>query len=70
MTAELVNLRRVRKAAARDAEARAAAANRVRFGQPNAERDSARREADRAARALDGNRIARTGDAEERDHGA
>ena len=70
MTAELVNLRRVRKAAARDAEARMAAANRARFGRSRAERDAAHREADRAGKVLDGNRIARTDDAEGQDHGA
>jgi hypothetical protein len=57
MTAELVNLRRVRKAMARAEDARVAAANRARFGQPGAQRDAIRLEADRAARALDGNLI-------------
>jgi hypothetical protein len=62
MTAELVNLRRVRKAMTRDADARVAAANRAWFGQPKTERDAARLEAGRAARALDGNRISEDGD--------
>jgi hypothetical protein len=70
MTAEIVNLRRARKSAARDSEARVAAANRARFGQPKAERDAVRREADRAARTLDGNRVVRDGDGGQKDHGA
>jgi hypothetical protein len=42
---------------ARAEDARVAAANRARFGQPGAQRDAIRLEADRAARALDGNLI-------------
>lgn len=65
MSAEIVNLRRVRKAAARDAEARSAATNRARHGQSRAARESVRAEADLAARRLDGSKVARPTDAED-----
>jgi hypothetical protein len=64
MSAAIVNLRRARKAASRDAEARAAAANRVRHGQSKAAREAARAEADLAARRLDGSKVARPADGE------
>jgi len=55
--AEIVNLRRARKAKAR-AEAEAEAeANRRRFGRPKAERYKRAAEADIAARRLDGHRL-------------
>lgn len=57
MSAELVNLRRARKARLREEDERRAAENRARFGRPRAERDAQSAEADRAARALDGSRI-------------
>jgi hypothetical protein len=54
--AEIVNLKRARKAAARrDAEA-AAAANRVRFGLGAAERARMAAEADKARQTLDGHK--------------
>jgi len=52
--AEIVNLRSVRKARARTRAEAEAAANRAKFGQTRAERDLARREAERAARVIDG----------------
>lgn len=52
--AEIVNLRMARKAQQRAAAARAAAANRAKFGQTRAERDGHQAEAERAARTLDG----------------
>lgn len=58
MTADIVNLRRARKARARDAQALEAAANRVRFGEAKDTRDLRRLEAARATRALDAGRIA------------
>ena len=52
--AEPINLNRARKARARtDAKAQAAE-NRVRFGRTGAEKATARAEAERGARALDG----------------
>ena len=54
---EIVNLRKVRKQAKKQQEVDRAAANRLRFGRPKAERDG---QADRTAklnRLLDGHRI-------------
>ncbi len=64
MSAEIVNLRQARKAASRDAEARAAAANRVRHGQSRAAREAARAVAELAARRRDGSKGARPSDGE------
>jgi hypothetical protein len=52
--AEVINLRRARKARARDAAADAATVNRAAFGRTKAERDAAAVEAERQARLLDG----------------
>ena len=53
MSAELVNLRRARKAKAREAAAEVAAANRTRHGRPEAERELERARALHAERELD-----------------
>ena len=50
---ELVNLRRARKAKARETAAEAAAANRARHGRPKAERELDRARALQATRELD-----------------
>ena len=55
--AELINLRRIRKRLARDADAQAAAASRAKHGQTRHERGVAKAEADSASRTLDGARI-------------
>ncbi len=52
--AELINLNRARKVKARQAASMEAAANRARFGLTKADKFAARREADKAARDLDG----------------
>lgn len=54
--AEVVNLRNVRKAKARDAAAARADTNRAAFGRTRAERDAADAQAERQARTLDGAR--------------
>ncbi len=51
--AEIVNLRRARKAKLRQAEAAEAAANRARHGRTAAERERERMLAEQARRALD-----------------
>lgn len=53
---EVVNLRRARKAKSRSDAEVAAAANRLRFGRTQAEREVEALEAGRAARLLDGAR--------------
>ncbi len=55
--AEIINLRRMRKARAREDAAATAAANRVAFGRTNAERAAAKAEQERQERALDGARL-------------
>jgi hypothetical protein len=65
MSAEIVNLRRARKAASRDAEAREAAANRARHGQSKATRDATRAQTELASRRLDGSKLSRRRDAED-----
>ena len=57
MSAELVNLRRARKAKTREAAAEAAAANRRRHGRPKAERALEHARALRAEHELDGKKI-------------
>jgi hypothetical protein len=57
MSAELVNLRRARKARRRAEAAADAAANRARFGGSLADRTWTQRETARAERAFDGHRI-------------
>ena len=56
--AELVNLRRVKKARARAEQAREAAANRAKFGQTKAEKATRESEQHRAARLLDQTKLA------------
>ena len=53
---EVVNLRRVRKARARDQAEAQAAANRAAFGRTLADKQADRAEIDRRARELDGAR--------------
>lgn len=64
MTAEIVNLRKARKAKARDAQEARAAENRILFGRTKAERKSVQTEQDRARRTIEGHRLdgARDGD--------
>ena len=57
MTAEVVNLRRVRKAKARDERAAEADANRARHGRTRAERDGHAVAAERLTRVLDNHRL-------------
>jgi len=52
--AEIINLRRARKTAARGDKEAEAAANRLAHGRTRAEREASRAEAARAARLLDG----------------
>lgn len=54
MSAEIVNLRRARKAKARSDKEATAAANRVKFGRPKAEREIVDAKRDLAERRLDG----------------
>jgi hypothetical protein len=56
---EVVNLRLVRKAAARKAKETVAATNRLAHGRTRAEREATAAEAARAARLLDGARLER-----------
>lgn len=61
--AEIVNLRRARKAKARAADAARAAENRVRFGQPKAVRARADAEDKLATQRLEGHRREPPGEA-------
>lgn len=54
--AEIVNLRRARKARDRAADEARAAGNRAKFGRPKADRDRMAAEAERAAARLEGHR--------------
>jgi hypothetical protein len=54
---DLVNLKQVRKRAARDQSEKKAAANRARFGRTKSERIQDERRADRASDLLDQHRI-------------
>ncbi len=54
--AEIVNLRRARKAQVRDEKAKEAKANRVTHGTPKSLRDLAKAGSDKAARDLDGHK--------------
>jgi hypothetical protein len=56
MTAEVINLRRARKAKARDERQRTAAANRAAFGQSKAAKTQRTSERERAERTLEGHR--------------
>jgi hypothetical protein len=57
VSAEIVNLRRVRKAAKRDAADARAAENRVAFGLSTAERERLREEQSRGEKHLDQHRL-------------
>jgi Domain of unknown function (DUF4169) len=57
MTAEIINLRKVRKSKARDAKASQASANREKFGLTKIERARSATEAARSATLLDGAKI-------------
>ncbi len=54
MTAEIVNLNKVRKARERAEKAKTAQDNRAKFGRAKAEREMAARELDQRTSALDG----------------
>jgi hypothetical protein len=60
--AEIVNLRRVKKARARRKEAAEAAANRARHGRTREERAAEALDGERRDRALDGARLSRDGE--------
>lgn len=53
MTADIVNLRRARKAKARDDKRARADTNRVAFGRTKAEKEQTRAERERAGKSLD-----------------
>ena len=55
--AEIINLKRKRKTAARLAEQQQAAENRARFGRAKSKRNEARAEAERATREVDGKKL-------------
>ncbi len=57
MTAEIVNLRKARKARDRSAREAEAAENRTKFGRTRAEREIAAARDDLAVRRLDGHRL-------------
>lgn len=56
MSADLINLRRARKAKARDEKERQAKTNRLAFGRTKAEKKETAAERDRALRAIDAHR--------------
>ncbi len=60
--ADIINLRRARKAKARAGAQIAAAANRTKFGLTKRARDQADGQRDRAARKLDGHRLTSPGE--------
>ncbi|MBN8994540.1 MAG: DUF4169 family protein [Rhizobiales bacterium] len=62
MTAEIVNLRRARKAKTRAEKEREAEANRIAFGRTKAERKATAAERERAGRAIDSHRREPTGE--------
>jgi hypothetical protein len=55
--AEVINLKRVRKAKARSEQQKTAAENRRRFGRTKAEKAADRGAADRAGRSFDGKQL-------------
>jgi hypothetical protein len=57
MSAEIINLRRARKAKARDAADAEAQANRIAFGRTKAERSASEADRTLAARKLDAHRL-------------
>jgi hypothetical protein len=60
--AEIVNLRRLRKAKLRAEKEQAATDNRLRYGTAKVRRDLARSERERADRAIEGHKITPTDD--------
>jgi hypothetical protein len=64
MTADVISLRRARKAKDRSEKDRIAAANRAAFGRTRAEKSRQTAERGRQMRALDGNRRAEQGEDE------
>lgn len=56
MPADVVNLRRARKAKSRDERGKEAAANSIRFGRTKAEKAKQTAETERVARRLEGHR--------------
>ncbi|MFC4625393.1 DUF4169 family protein [Daeguia caeni] len=56
---EIINLRQFRKRKARDAKERQAEQNRILFGRTRAEKELASREAEKAERFLERNRLER-----------
>ena len=54
---QVINLNKVRKAKSKAAKSQLAAENRVRFGLTKAEKQQARREAEDAAKKLDGHHL-------------
>jgi hypothetical protein len=54
--AEIVNLNRVRKAKARDEQAKTADVNRVKFGRNKAEKQLDKLEAERSEKSFDGHK--------------
>lgn len=65
--AEIVNLRRLKKARARDEAATLAASNRARHGRTRAEREATEAETRRTDKALDGALLTPAGDREDRE---
>lgn len=57
MSAEIINLRRVKKAKARDADNKAAAANRIAFGRSKAEKQQSEAVQRLETRKLDGHKL-------------
>ncbi|WP_293867257.1 DUF4169 family protein [uncultured Alsobacter sp.] len=70
MTADIINLRKARKAKARGAAEARAAENRIAFGRTKAERKAVETEQERARRAIDGHRIGPAADADQDDGAA
>ena len=56
MTGKVVNLTRARKSRARDEKRQKADANAAKFGRSKAEREAAAKDAEKAARHLDGHK--------------
>jgi hypothetical protein len=54
--ADIINLRRARKAKARDERGKAAEANRIAFGRTRAEKEASAAERERSDRAIDAHR--------------
>ena len=62
MTADIINLRKVRKAAARKADERRAEANRAKFGEPKPAREARKAEEAREAAKHEAGRLTREPD--------